>query len=78
MGIKDFLTKQVLKHKLKDMPEAQRNMMIGLIEKHPDFFKMIGEEVEKRKKSGMGETEATMKVMREHQAEFQKLMMQGK
>lgn len=74
MGIKDFFIKQVLKHKLKNVPEAQREMMMGMVEKHPDFFKMIGEKVEKLKKSGMGETEATMKVMREHQAEFQNLM----
>ncbi|MBX4198751.1 hypothetical protein KW800_00510 [Candidatus Parcubacteria bacterium] len=74
MGVKDFFIKQVLKHKLKNVPEAQRDMMMNMVEKHPEFFKMVGDEVEKRKKSGMGETEATMKVMREHQAEFQKLM----
>jgi hypothetical protein len=48
------------------------------VDKNPDFFKMIGEETEKLKKSGMGEMEASLKVMREHQAELQKLMMQGK
>jgi hypothetical protein len=74
MGIKDFLLKQVLKHKLKNVPEAQRNQILGMVEKNPDFFKKIGEEIEKRKKSGQGETEATMAVMREHQAEFNKLI----
>lgn len=76
MGIKDFMLKQVLKHKLKDLPEAQRNMVMGAVEKNPDFFKKIGEEIEKRKKSGQTETEATMAVMREHQQELQKLMAQ--
>lgn len=73
--IQNFLTKQVLKHKLKNVPEAQRDLIMGMMEENPDFFKKIGEEVEKRKKSGMGEVEATMQVMREHQAEFQKMMM---
>ena len=78
MGIKDFFLKQMLKSKMKGMPEEQQKMMLGLVESNPDFFKMIGEEVEAKKKSGKGEMEATMEVMRKHQAEFQKLMMQGK
>lgn len=73
MGIKDFMMKQVLKHKLKNVPEAEREMILSMVEKNPDFFKKIGEEVEKRKKSGQSEMEATMQVMREHQAEFQRL-----
>lgn len=75
MGIKDFFVKQMLKSKLKGMPEEQQKIMMELVEKNPDFFKMIGEEVEKRKKSGQDEMAATMQVMREHQAEFQKLMI---
>ena len=47
------MMKQVLKHKLKGLPEAQRNMIIGAVERDPDFFKKIGNEIEKRKKSGM-------------------------
>jgi hypothetical protein len=78
MGIKDFFVKQMLKSKMKGMPEAQQQMMLDLVERNPDFFKMIGEETEKLKKSGMGEIEASMKVMREHQAELQRIMMQGK
>jgi hypothetical protein len=74
MGIKDFFLKQVLKAKLKGVPEAQRDMIMGMVEKNPEFFKKIGEEIEKRKKSGQGEMEATMAVMREHQSELQKLM----
>jgi len=75
MGIKDFFVKQMLKSKMKGVPEAQQQMMMELVEKNPEFFKKIGDEVEKRKKSGQDEMTATMQVMREHQAEFQKIMM---
>ncbi len=75
MGIQNFLTKQVLKHKLKNLPEAQREAVLAAVEKNPDFFKKIGEEIKKRQKSGQSETEATMQVMREHQSELQRLMM---
>ena len=71
---KSFLLKQALKAKMKDVPEAEREKMLALMEKNPDFFKKIGEEVQKRVKKGQSEMAATMVVMREHQAELQKLM----
>ena len=70
----NFMMKQMLKSKLKGVPEAEREQITGLVEAHPDFFKRISEEVERRKKSGQGEMEATMAVMRENQAELQRLM----
>jgi 2-oxo-4-hydroxy-4-carboxy--5-ureidoimidazoline (OHCU) decarboxylase len=74
MGIQSFFLKRMLKSKMKGVPEAQQKQILAMVERHPDFFKKIGEEVEKRKKSGQNETVATMQVMREHQSEFQKLM----
>jgi hypothetical protein len=73
--IQNFMMKQVLKHKLKALPQAQRDMIMGAMERNPDFFKKIGDEIEKRKKSGQTEIEATMQVMRENQKELQDLMM---
>ena len=75
MGVfKSFLLKQALKAKMKDVPEAERQILLALMEKNPDFFKKIGEEVQKRVKAGQSEMAATMVVMREHQGELQKLM----
>ena len=74
MGIKDFFLGQALKYKLKDVPADQREKLMALMEEHPDFFKKIGEEVQKRVKGGASEMAATMAVMREHQSEFQKIM----
>ena len=68
--------RQVLKYKLKNLPEAQREMILDAMEKNPDFFKKIGNEIKKRKKSGQNETEATMQVMRENQKELQDLIQQ--
>lgn len=77
MGIKDFFLKQALKHKLKDVPEAQRDQLMGAMEAHPDFFQKIGDEIKALTKGGMSEMAASMQVMRKHQAELQKIM-QGK
>jgi len=74
MGIKDFFLNQALKYKMKDVPEEQREKLISVMEKNPEFFQKIGEEVKRRVKNGDSELVATMAVMREHQAELQKVM----
>jgi hypothetical protein len=74
MGIKNFFLRQTLKYKMKDVPETERERMLELMEKNPEFFKKVGEEIKKRTKTGESEMAATMVVMRKHQAEFQKLM----
>ena len=71
---KNFMLKQALKAKMKDVPEAEREKLLAVMEKNTDFFKKIGEEVQKRVKSGQSEMAATMVVMREHQSELQKIM----
>ena len=68
------MLKMALKAKMKNVPEAERERMLALMEKNPEFFKKIGEKVQKRVKAGQSETAATMVVMREHQSELQKLL----
>jgi hypothetical protein len=76
MGIfKNFMLKQMLKSKMKGVPEVEQERILNLVEAHPDFFTKIGEEVKQKQKEGKGEMEATMEVMRKHQGELQKLMM---
>jgi len=58
---------------MKDVPEAEQEKMLVLMENNPEFFKKIGDEVKRRVKAGQSEMAATMVVMREHQAEFQRL-----
>ncbi|HEY4528335.1 MAG TPA: hypothetical protein VJJ48_00705 [Candidatus Paceibacterota bacterium] len=77
MGIKDFFIKQALKHKLKDVPEAQREVMMEAMEKNPEFFKKIGDEIKALTKEGQSELAATMTVMRKHQGEFQRIMREN-
>ncbi|KKU82164.1 MAG: hypothetical protein UY07_C0002G0021 [Parcubacteria group bacterium GW2011_GWA1_47_8] len=72
--IKEFLMKQVIKRQLKGMPEAEIDRIIGLVEKNPDLFKKIGEEIKAKVKAGRSETAASMEVMRAHQAELQKIL----
>jgi hypothetical protein len=75
---KKFVLKKLLGSKLKaaGVSDDQMDMILELVEKNPDFFKKIQNEVEVKKKQGVSEQAAMMTVMREHQAELQKIMMQ--
>ena len=70
----NFMLKQMLKSKMKGVPEAQQKKIFSALEKNPEFFEKIAKEIEQGKKTGKSEMTAAMEVMRKHQAEFQKLL----
>ncbi|MEX0933864.1 MAG: hypothetical protein WD003_01200 [Candidatus Paceibacterota bacterium] len=72
--LKDYFMKKMLERQLKDLPESQREMVKGALEKNPELFKKIAEEVKRETKKGIPEAAATMQVMRKHQGELQKLL----
>ncbi len=72
--IQKFLVRQALKMKMKDMPEAQREQILALVEKDPELFKRIGEEVDRRVKGGENQMKATMEVMKKHREALAGLM----
>ncbi len=74
MGIQNFLLGQAMKWKMKDVPEAQREQIMALVQKDPELFKKIGEEVEKRTKGGENQMKATMDVMKKYRTELSGLM----
>jgi len=76
MGIQNFILKQVAKQKLKDVPEGQRDALLAMVEKNPEIFKKIGEEIARRKKGGEPEMKATMEVMKKYRAELSGIMPQ--
>lgn len=78
MGVQDFFLRQMMKAKLKDVPEAQREQIMQLVTKNPELFKKIGEEVDRRvKKGGEPQMKATMEVMKKYREEIAALMQHG-
>ena len=75
MGVKDFLIKKMVRAKMKNLPKEQQDMIIALVSENPEFFKKLQGQIESKKKQGINEQAASMQVMRENQAEIQKLMM---
>ena len=75
MGVQDFFIRQIMKSKLKDVPEEQREQIMTLVTKNPDLFKKIGEEIDRRvKKGGEPQMKATMEVMKKYKQELSKIM----
>ncbi|MFM2357468.1 MAG: hypothetical protein RJA61_205 [Candidatus Parcubacteria bacterium] len=74
MSIKSFLLKKLLKSKMKDVPEAEQDKMIALIEKNPELFQKIALEVQEKMKGGKDQMAASMEVMQKYQAELKSIM----
>ena len=74
MGIQNFLLGQAMKWKMKDVPPEQREQIMTLVQKDPELFKRIGEEVDKRVKGGEPQMKATLEVMKKYRAELSGLM----
>lgn len=56
------------------VPEAQIDMFINMMEKNPELFKKIAEEVQAKMKGGMSQTDAGMQVMKKYELELKKLV----
>lgn len=70
MGIQNFLLEAAMKWKMKDVPQEQREHIMGMVKQNPELFKKIGEEVDRRVKGGEPQMKATLEVMKKYRAEL--------
>ena len=68
----NFILKKMLR--MKGVPEAQIDMFVGMMEKNPELFKTIAQEIEEKTKAGMNQEQASMLVMKKYEAELKKLV----
>lgn len=59
--------------KMKDVPPEQREQIISMIEKDPDLFKKIAEEIKQKMDTGKDQMSASMEVMQKYETELRKL-----
>jgi hypothetical protein len=69
---KEFLMKKMLK--AQGVPEEQIDMVLTLVNKDPELFKRIAEEIKQKTRDGKDQQTAAMEVMMAHQKEIQELM----
>ncbi len=70
----NFFVKTLLKRQLKGLPDDQIEMFITIIEKNPELFKKIAEEIQAKVNQGMGQQDAAMKVMESHRTELEAIL----
>lgn len=69
----DFMLKQLLRSKLKGMPQAEQDKLLGLIEKNPELFKTIALDAQKHMAGGKDQMSAIAEALRAHEEELRKL-----
>lgn len=69
---KNFLLKKMLR--TQGVPEAQIDMVLNMMEKDPELFKKIAEEIQEKIKGGMDQQTASMQVMQKYETELKKLV----
>jgi hypothetical protein len=69
-----FLLKQLLKSKLKDVPEEEQEKILAIVEKNPDIFMKIAGEIKEKTKSGEDQMAAVMETMKNHEDELKQIL----
>lgn len=76
--LKNFFMKKMLQSQLKQLPEAEREQMMTMVEKDPELFMNIAKEIQAEMKTGKDQMAAAMAVMPKYQARLQTLMAEAK
>ncbi len=74
--IKEFFRKKILDHQLKNVPPAQREMILAMMEKDPELFKQIAKDIKEEmgRRGDKDQEAAAMIVMPKYQKQLQALM----
>lgn len=59
---------------MKDVPASEQEKIFAMLEKNPEFFTKVAEEVQTKIKSGKDQQSAVMEVLTSHKDELQKIM----
>jgi uncharacterized protein (DUF885 family) len=69
----NFLMKKFLKSQMKGVPEDQVDIILDMMEKDPELFQKIAEEIKTEVSNGKDQMTASMEVMKRHESELRKL-----
>jgi len=67
--------KKMMERQLKDAPKHEKEKIMQIIDKDPDLMIRIAKEVQEKIKQGKDQMAASMEVMKEHEEELKKIMM---
>jgi hypothetical protein len=70
----NFMMKKLLQSKMKDVPAAEQEKILALMEKNPALLQTIATKVQEKVKQGKSQTDAMMEVAKEHEAELKEAL----
>lgn len=70
---KEFLLKKMLQHKLKNVPQEERERLLRMFETNPELFEKIAKEIQQKVKEGKDQMNAAVEVMSKYKSELQAL-----
>lgn len=73
MSIKDFFMKKMLASQMKGVPQADQDKVFGMLQKNPELFQKIAEEVQAEVKKGKSQMNATMEIVKKYESELKSL-----
>ena len=71
---KNMLMKKMLKSQLKNVPEAEQEKILKVLEENPELFQKIATEAQAKIKGGKDQMSAMMETVQEHQAELKEIL----
>lgn len=70
----NFMLKQMMASKLKDVPKDQQELLLKMVEKNPELFKKIVLEIQAKMKEGKEQQAAMFEVLQLYRKELETLM----
>ena len=74
MSIKNFFMKKMLSSQMKGVSQADQDKVFAMLEKNPELFQKIGQEVQEEMKKGKDQMSATMEVVKKYEKDLKGLM----
>jgi hypothetical protein len=71
---KQYMTRKLMEHQLKNAPADQKELILTMLEKDPVLFEKIAKEMQEELKKGGNQMSAAMKVLPKYQKELQSIM----
>ena len=66
--------RKMMESKMKDVPQAEKEKFFAMLEKNPELFQNIALKAQEKIKSGMGQMDAVMSVVKEYEVELKDVL----
>lgn len=75
--MKNMALRAMMAKQLKGMPKDMQDKVLSAVEKNPDFFKKMADEIKERTDKGEDKMMASQAVAMKYQQELMQIMMGG-